>query len=81
MRKTVLALMALGLIFIGCSKDDESNKNCESCEKAKICDNGDGTYTFSYDGAEEKVTQEELDVLKLTPKEFVELVCLAGNSE
>lgn len=78
MKKLVLAAM-VAVFVISCSKDDD--KKCESCEKAKICDNGDGTYTFSYDGAEEIVKQEVLESLELTPKEYVELVCIAGSSD
>ncbi|BDW92362.1 hypothetical protein AB9K32_13980 [Allomuricauda sp. XS_ASV26] len=78
MKKLVLAAM-VAVFVISCSKDDEND--CESCEKAKICDNGDGTYTFSYDGEEEIVKEEVLESLKLTPKEYVELVCIAGSSD
>lgn len=78
MKEFVLAAI-VAVFVISCSKDDD--KKCESCEKAKMCDNGDGTYTFSYDGAEEIVKEEVLESLKLTPKEYVELVCIAGSSD
>lgn len=81
MKKLVFGLVAITMAIISCSKDDV--KKCDSCDllgkKAEMCDNGDGTYTFSYAGESEKVTQEDLDLLGLTAKEYVEFVCAVGT--
>lgn len=61
--------------FTSCSKDDDDNK-CESCSvedsKVEICDNGDGTYSFTIGGEK----QEPLEDLEgLTPKQVVDATC------
>ncbi|MGW9684526.1 hypothetical protein [Flagellimonas sp. 2504JD1-5] len=82
MKKISLFVALTGLLFVSCSKDDDDTK-CESCnlqgEKAEICDNEDGTYTVSRLDNALIVTQEELDLADLTPKEYIELVCVLGT--
>lgn len=80
MRKIVPAFMALGLIVVSCSKDDEPSKKCDSCEskegtKVEICDNGDDTFTLSNDGAQLTFKKEFFDALYVTPKEYIETIC------
>ena len=71
---TVLALF----ILVGCSKDD--GPKCDSCtvggDKLEICDNGDGTYELK--GGGETATISESDLGGLTPKEFVQSICVLG---
>ncbi|WP_127023438.1 hypothetical protein [Flagellimonas beolgyonensis] len=79
--KKLMFFVVFAIIFLfSCSKDDD--KKCDSCDlagrKAEMCDNGDGTYTFSYAGESDKVTQELLDFIEMTPKEYVEFICAAG---
>jgi len=82
MKKLVLSFVVLAIMLISCSKDDD--KKCDSCDllgkKAQMCDNGDGTFTFSYAGESEKITQEDLDALGLTSKEYIDFVCAAGGA-
>ncbi len=82
MKKLVLTAVVAAAFLTACSKDDE--KKCDSCDllgkKAEMCDNGDGTYTFSYAGSTQKIKQEDLDLLDLTAKEYVELVCSSGST-
>ncbi len=64
-----------GILFVGCSKDDDTK--CESCtlqgEKIEICDKKNGTYQLKVAGETETVTEEQLG--GLTPKQFVESAC------
>ncbi len=81
MRKIILFLTASCFYIIGCSKDDDSPE-CDSCtvagEKVEMCDNEDGTYTLSYAGETEKVTQEALDLLEVTAEDYLDLICALG---
>lgn len=71
------AIFALTLAFSACSKDNDDNGNCESCsiegQNVEICDNGDGTYTFT--SGEESDTISSAELLGLSPKQFVDLIC------
>jgi hypothetical protein len=75
-------LLAALFAMSSCSSDDGA-KDCDSCtlqgKKLELCDNGNGTYTLSYDGKSETVNEAELE--DLTPKEFVDFVCALGNIE
>ncbi len=78
MKKTIfLITLAIALLFIGCSKDDDGGSKCDSCtlagEKLEICDNGDGTYDIKGGGETETITEEDLD--GATPKAFIESIC------
>ncbi len=83
MRKIVLAFTALGLIAVSCSKDDDAKSNCESCvyngETIEICPSGDDEYTVTAGPLKDTVTKAELDAFELTPKEYVLLLCAAGD--
>ncbi len=92
MRKIVLAFMALGLISVSCSKDDEpeNNSGCESCtavgEKVEICPSKSGslekTYTILSGGTEvQTITQSDLDDLGITPKQYVQNLCDYENEK
>ncbi|WP_375325868.1 hypothetical protein [Flagellimonas sp. GZD32] len=79
MRKIVLAFMALGLISISCSKDDEPSKKCDACEssegtKVEICDLGNGKYELTLGGvATQELTAEQLG--NKSQKDYVQEVC------
>ncbi len=79
MKKTIfLITLAIALVFIGCSKDDDAKSKCESCtskaeNKFELCENGDGTYKASENGISETITEEEL--LGLSIEEAVKLTC------
>ncbi|MEK6152899.1 hypothetical protein WIW50_06550 [Flavobacteriaceae bacterium 3-367] len=80
MKKQILpAIFVLALVFNACSDDNDDNGNCESCsiegQNVEICDNGDGTYTFT--SGEESDTISSAELLGLTPKQFVDLLCTA----
>jgi len=87
MKKSILltALLCVS-ICIGCSKDDDKKNTCESCTGTnivlEICDNGDGTYTLSKGEAPQIVTQTvtelDLQVVSLTPKQFIDGLCAAN---
>ncbi|SDQ13326.1 hypothetical protein [Flagellimonas zhangzhouensis] len=79
MRKVVLALMALGLITVSCSKDDEPSKKCDTCDssegtKVEICDLGNGKYELTLGGvATQELTAEQLG--NMSPEEYAQEVC------
>ncbi|WP_136468482.1 hypothetical protein [Flagellimonas onchidii] len=78
MERSVLSVVLLTMLFVGCSKDD--GYNCESCisdlgAKFEICNNGDGTYTAEARDKSITVSQDQLDALELTPKLYIELDC------
>jgi len=52
MKKVILSAMLLAsLVFTGCSDDDDDSPSCKICSEntvsVEICDNGDGTVTFT----------------------------------
>ncbi|PWL39913.1 hypothetical protein DKG77_03535 [Flagellimonas aquimarina] len=84
MKKTIFSLaMIASIALIGCSNDDGAKIKCDSCVlgdgKAEICDNGDGTFTAKHGGETVELTQEDLDALELTAKEYILLVCAVGT--
>lgn len=83
--KLRMILPMAGLFIIsGCSSDDDGDsRDCDSCtllgEKLEICDNGNDTYTLTYEGESETITEAELG--GVSPEEFVEAICVLGNLE
>ncbi|MEL6916726.1 MAG: hypothetical protein AAFO99_03245 [Bacteroidota bacterium] len=83
MKKPILAIASImAVVFTGCSSDDDSNGNCDSCtlqgERIELCDNGDGTFTLTAAGeVDPTITEEQL--LGLSPSEFVNLLCAAED--
>lgn len=73
----MISAILVATLFTGCSKDDGSNKNCDSCQrqgkKLEICKKENGTYTLTHDGESETITESQLE--GFTPKEFVEILC------
>jgi hypothetical protein len=81
MKKTLLFLTTLAIFSIGgCSTDEEKN-TCESCTGANIsyelCDNGNGTYTWSKGDVSQTLTQA--DLIGLSIKEYVNILCSEEN--
>ena len=83
-RKHVLRMiLPLAALFVlnACSNDDDGGRDCDSCtiegQRLEICDNGNGTYTLTFEGESETITEEDLE--DLTPKEFVNAICALGN--
>jgi len=73
MKKVFLfTVLAAGLAFTGCSKDDD--KKCAECSVLGItieaCDNGDGTVTLTTAGQSETLSEEDLD--GVSAAEYVE---------
>ena len=86
MKKLVLTALVAAAVMTACSKDDEpvSTVECNSCtyneQKAEICDNGDGTYTYTYAGIEDTITQEEIENTGFGgPKGYIEFLCDVGG--
>lgn len=85
MKKSVLLPLFALAFCLSCSNDDDSNAdpNCESCtalgEKVEICNNGDGTYDVTAGDETQTVSQEDLDLLEVTPKGYVQNICNLAN--
>jgi len=79
MEKIVLfcAILILGL---GCSSDSDEDP-CHSCEgpnvSYELCDNGTGTYTLTKGNSTQTLTQA--DLLGLSVKEYVNILCTEEN--
>lgn len=81
MKKTLLFLTTLAVLSVaGCSNDEEKN-TCESCTgpniSLELCDNGNGTYTLSKGEATQTLAQD--DLLGVSIKEYVNILCTEGN--
>lgn len=83
LKNCILGIFTLAMVlgFSSCSSDDDDDRICESCDlqgqTVEICDNGDGTYTFTAAGQSETITEEELE--GVTPEEYIDLVCSLGD--
>lgn len=76
MKKMMLGLALTSVLTsFGCSEDDE--QTCRTCEVLSIpnelCDNGNGTLTFTAPGQTSTVSGEDLQ--GMTPAEFIESFC------
>lgn len=81
MNKIIVPVILAAAVFMGCTKDDGSRKNCDSCKlqgkKLEICKKQNGTYRLSHDGESETITENQLE--GFSPEEFVELLCYANQ--
>ena len=80
--KKIVCFVVIGILFGGCSKDEEVRIDCQSCktdtgERIKICDNNDGSYELSSNG--ESITIYEEGMKGLSPEEFVNAFCKAHS--
>jgi len=73
MKKIIFsAAMIAAIAFTGCSKDDEDENTCKTCEEVsfflfsadvELCDNGDGTaeMTYTIEGVGSETQSIDLD--------------------
>ncbi len=82
MKKSLYLLTLICIsICIGCSSDDNDKNKCESCTGTNIayelCDNGNGIYTLSKGEVSQTLT--DADLLGISIKEYVNILCTEGN--